>query len=68
MAKHDPETENHIAELIRAAEAGNAAAQCNLAWRRRRGSQSLKSLLLVHQSCRPRIPRSPESFENVGGN
>ena len=28
----DPETENHIAELIRAAEAGNADAQCYLAW------------------------------------
>ena len=32
MAKLDPETENNIEELIRAAEAGNAAAQCNLAW------------------------------------
>ena len=32
MAKHDPETENNIEELIQAAEAGNAAAQCYLAW------------------------------------
>ena len=32
MAKLDPETENNIEELIRAAEAGNAKAQCNLAW------------------------------------
>ena len=32
MAKLDPETENHIAELIRAAEAGDADAQCDLAW------------------------------------
>jgi TPR repeat protein len=32
MSNHDPETENHIAELIRAAEAGNADAQCYLAW------------------------------------
>ena len=32
MAKHDPETENNIEELIRAAEAGNAAAQTHLGW------------------------------------
>ena len=33
MAKHDPETENPIAELIRAAEAGCADAQTDLAWK-----------------------------------
>ena len=32
MAKLDPETENNIEELIRAAEAGNAAAQTHLGW------------------------------------
>ena len=32
MAKLDPETENNMDELIRAAEAGNAAAQTHLGW------------------------------------
>ena len=32
MANLYPETENDIEELIRAAEAGDADAQCELAW------------------------------------